>query len=73
METSVLPFDLDDVVERLGTLFETGQRAYWVYPLVAESELVDLAAAEERAKMQGIYGDKVQLIHGQMKAPEKIP
>lgn len=73
VETSVLPFErLDDVVDRLGTLFETGQRAYWVCPLVAESELVDLAAAEERAKMlQGIYGDKVRLIHGQMKAPEK--
>lgn len=73
VETSVVPFErMDDVIARLDRLFEAGQRAYWVCPLVAESELVDLAAAEERAKvLQGVYGEKVRLIHGQMKAAEK--
>ena len=41
-------------------------------PLVSESELIDLAAAEDRANaLQSIYGDKVGLVHGQMKAVDK--
>ena len=40
---------------------------YWVCPLVSESELIDLAAAEDRANaLRTIYGDKVGLVHGQM-------
>ena len=73
IETSLIPLErLDDLVARLNHLFQAGKRAYWVCPLVAESEVLDLAAAEERTKaLQKIYGDKVRLIHGQMKAAEK--
>ena len=43
-----------------------------VCPLVSESELIDLAAAEDRANaLRTIYGDKVGLVHGQMKAADK--
>ena len=43
---------------------------YWVCPLVAESELVDLAAAEERfTELRTRFGDKVGLAHGQQ-SPE---
>ena len=48
------------------------ERAYWVCPLVSESESIDLAAAEERAAaLREVFGPAVGLIHGRMKAAEK--
>ena len=38
---------LDDLIAHLKTAMAEGQRAYWVCPLVEESEKIDLAAAEE--------------------------
>lgn len=61
-----------DVASRLQALLDSGQRAYWVCPLVRESAESDLAAAEDRyQELQKRYGDAVGLIHGQMKTPEK--
>ena len=73
IDTRVLPLErLDEVVERLEKAIEQGDRAYWVCPLVAESEAVDQAAAEERyAYLAAIFGDRVGLIHGRMKGREK--
>ncbi|MDE2266309.1 MAG: ATP-dependent DNA helicase RecG, partial [Alphaproteobacteria bacterium] len=49
-----------------------GARAYWVCPLVAESEKIDLAAAEERAvELTAALGPKVGLVHGKMKPAER--
>ena len=63
---------LDDLIAHLKTALERGQRAYWVCPLVEESEKIDLAAAEERAAMlKKIFGNKVGLVHGKMKAAER--
>jgi ATP-dependent DNA helicase RecG len=63
---------LDDLIGHLKTALERGQRAYWVCPLVEESELSDLAAAKERAAgLRKILGAKVGLVHGQMKAAER--
>jgi ATP-dependent DNA helicase RecG len=63
---------LDDLIAHLKTALERGQRAYWVCPLVEESELIDLAAAKERATMlRKSLGGKVGLVHGQMKAAER--
>jgi ATP-dependent DNA helicase RecG len=63
---------LDDLIAHLKTALERGQRAYWVCPLVEESELIDLAAAKERAAMlRKSLGGKVGLMHGQMKAVER--
>jgi len=63
---------LDDLIAHLKTALERGQRAYWVCPLVEESELIDLAAAKERAAMlRKSLGGKVGLMHGQMKAAER--
>ena len=52
---------------------ERGRQAYLVYPLVEESEKMDLKAATEsfyrlREELQGI---RMGLIHGQMPSPEK--
>lgn len=73
MTTSLVSLDrLSEVMRGLQRLLDSKQRAYWVCPLVDESELLDLAAAEARAKsLREIYGDKVGLVHGQMKATEK--
>jgi len=63
---------LQDVVEGLQRKIASGARAYWVCPLVEESEIIDLAAAEERYKLlQNIFGERIGLLHGRMKSKEK--
>ena len=73
VETRVISMDrYPEVAQGLNNALAEGARIYWVCPLVNESELVDLAAAEDRAKaLQKIYGDRVGLVHGQMKPAEK--
>jgi len=63
---------LPEVVDGLGRHMANGGQAYWVCPLVEESEKSDLAAAEERAAALKLrFGDQVGLVHGRMKGPEK--
>ena len=64
---------LADVVNGLGRHLSAGGQAYWVCPLVEESEAVDAAAAEDRAAIlrQRFGADRVGLVHGRMKGPEK--
>ncbi len=52
----------------------TGGQAYIVFPLVEESEKIDLKAAKENYQMlsQSVFKDiRVGLIHGRMKSEEK--
>jgi len=63
---------IDEVVAGLGRALKDGARVYWVCPLVAESEESDLAAAQDRAEdLKKFFGDKVGLVHGQMKGRDK--
>jgi ATP-dependent DNA helicase RecG len=64
---------LDEVVEKLRKAVADGRQAYWVCPLVEESEVVDLTAAEERFKrLRAALGEGVVgLVHGQMPHAEK--
>ncbi len=63
---------IDEVTEHLRRALAAGARAYWVCPLVEESEKIDLAAAEDRAAMlKRVLGSKVGLVHGRMKGPER--
>lgn len=63
---------LDDVVAGLKRKIETGARAYWICPLIEESEVMDLAAAEERWRsLQHVFGSRTGLLHGRMNAAEK--
>ncbi|CAN5257082.1 ATP-dependent DNA helicase RecG [soil metagenome] len=73
IETRVISEDrLDAVVDALARHMSDGGQAYWVCPLVEESEKSDLAAAEARAAaLQARFGDRIALIHGRMKGAEK--
>ena len=73
VETRVLPSSrLDEVIDGLRRALANGARAYWVCPLVEESEKIDLAAAAERATMlRAALGETVGLVHGRMKGPER--
>jgi ATP-dependent DNA helicase RecG len=63
---------LNEVVEAVGRALNEGQRAYWVCPLVEESEISDLAAAEQRfAELKTHFGARVDLVHGKMKGADK--
>ncbi len=47
--TATVPLErLDEVIARVGRAVDAGTQVYWVCPLVEESELLDLAAAEAR-------------------------
>ena len=57
------------VVERLKKRVDEGAQAFWVCPLVEESENLDVISAEDRfAELKKVFGDKVALVHGQQKA-----
>jgi ATP-dependent DNA helicase RecG len=73
VETRVISEDkLAEVIDALGRHLASGKQAYWVCPLVEESETSDLAAAEDRARVLRLrFGDKVGVVHGRMKGPEK--
>ena len=64
---------IDEVVGKLRSAIADGRQIYWVCPLVEESELSDLTAAEDRFKrLRAVLGDEaVGLVHGQMPAAEK--
>lgn len=63
---------LDQVVAGIKRKVAEGVRAYWVCPLVEESETLDLAAAEERYDiLQATFGERIGLIHGRLKPAEK--
>jgi ATP-dependent DNA helicase RecG len=71
--TAVLPLArIDEVANRLKAAVAEGAQAYWICPLVAESEAVDLAAAEARAvELRAHLGLNVGLAHGQMNGADR--
>ncbi|ETD91767.1 ATP-dependent DNA helicase RecG [Rhodobacter capsulatus] len=64
---------IGEVVAHLARAVAEGRQAYWVCPLVEESERVDLASAEERfAHLRMVLGEgTVGLVHGQLPPAEK--
>jgi ATP-dependent DNA helicase RecG len=74
VETRVISEEkLPQVVDGLSRHLSDAGQAYWVCPLVEESEKTDAAAAEDRARVLKLrFGDdRVGLVHGRMKGPEK--
>lgn len=68
IDTRVVGQDrIGEVVEAVGRHIEGGQQAYWVCPMVHDSETTDLAAAEARhAALKERFGETVVLVHGQL-------
>lgn len=64
---------MEEVIEHLRSAIKEGRQAYWVCPLVEESELSDLTAAEARFKhLRAALGEgAVGLVHGQMPPAQK--
>ena len=73
IDTRTIPMSrLEEVEVAVGRALDEGQRAYWVCPLVEESEKIDLAAAEARfAELRIKFGAKIDLVHGRMKGADK--
>lgn len=71
--TRVAPINrLGEVVSRLHAAIVAGAQAFWICPLVAESEVVDLAAAEARfARLEEAFPGEVGLVHGRLPAAER--
>lgn len=73
IDTRLIPVDkAEEMMQGLARQLASGTRIYWVCPLVEESEILDLAAAEERYDiLRDRFGDRVGLVHGKMKPTEK--
>ncbi len=64
---------MEEVVAHLRQAVAEGRQAYWVCPLVEESEVLDYASAEARFQhLRAALGDGVVgMVHGQMPPAEK--
>lgn len=62
-----------EIVERVRAACAAGQQAYWVCPLIEESEVLDYQAAEANYQMltEALPELRVGLVHGRMRPVEK--
>ena len=73
IDTAVLSMDeYARVIQRLKTRIDEGAQAFWVCPLVEESENLEVMSAEDRyAELKKVFGNDVALVHGQQPAAKK--
>ena len=73
IDTRVIPQErMDEVIDGVARHLAGGQQAYWVCPMVRESEVADIAAAEARyALLKERFGEDVVLVHGQLRPEVK--
>ncbi len=76
IDTRTMPASrLNEVIDGIGRALSAGKLVYWICPLVEESEaegIDHLTNATERFEsLQKRFGDRVGLVHGQMKGAEK--
>ena len=63
---------VDEVIAGVQRVVAEGSQAYWVCPLVEESDIIDLTAVDERFEsLKSVLGDRVGVVHGRMSGPEK--
>ncbi|HIK87800.1 MAG TPA: ATP-dependent DNA helicase RecG, partial [Alphaproteobacteria bacterium] len=63
---------IKEVINAVSRAINKKNQIFWVCPLVKDSEKLDLAAAETRAKyLEKYFPNKVALLHGQMPPEEK--
>jgi ATP-dependent DNA helicase RecG len=63
----------DEIIARVRTACKSGQQAYWVCPLIDESDVLDYEAAAASYEMltEALPELRVGLVHGRMRQPEK--
>jgi len=68
IRTATMPTSrISEVVEAVAEAAERGERAYWVCPLIEESEAVDLPAVLDRyEELKARFGRGVEIVHGKM-------
>ncbi len=75
VETVLIADETDrrGLMGRLKTELAAGRQAYWVFPLIEESEKVDLKDATRAAELlaRALPETRVDLLHGRMSAAEK--
>ena len=73
IETFIMPkMRISNIIENLQNPISKGEKIYWICPLVEENESSELTAVTDRLdSLQKIYGEKVAMVHGKMKAADK--
>lgn len=73
IHTVTMPHErIADLVNRVRSAIDEGQKVYWICPLVEDSEEVNLTSAEDRyAQLKPVFGAQIGLIHGRMKGSAK--
>lgn len=73
IDTRLIPIPrMLELIDGIAKQLNHGVQAYWVCPLVEESEILDLSAAEDRYEMLAEkFGPVVGLIHGRMTPLQK--
>lgn len=74
IDTVVIPEQRrEQVIQRVNEACSSGRQAYWVCPLIEESEALNCQAAELTSEMlrQVLSNLKIGLVHGRMKTDER--
>jgi len=73
IETFIMPkMRIPTIMSNLINPISKGEKIYWICPLVEETEGSELTAVSDRLEaLRAIYGEKVAMVHGKMKATEK--
>ena len=73
IDTRAIPLSrIDEVITAISRKTKDGAKIFWVGPLINESDVLDIGAATDRYNsLKKIFGDRVGLVHGQLKAQEK--
>ncbi|MBX9710750.1 MAG: ATP-dependent DNA helicase RecG [Xanthobacteraceae bacterium] len=66
---------INEIIDAVGRAVDSGKLVYWICPLVEQSDVDDFAHLTNATKrfeiLQKRFGDRVGLVHGQMKGMEK--
>jgi ATP-dependent DNA helicase RecG len=73
IRTVAMPTDrIDELADAIAAAAQRNERAYWVCPLIEESEQVDLAAVSDRYEtLRDRFGDAVEVMHGRMSPADR--
>jgi ATP-dependent DNA helicase RecG len=68
IRTATMPVSrMSEVIDAIDGARKRGERAYWVCPLIEESEAIDLAAVDDRhQELSARFGKGVEIVHGKM-------